>query len=316
MMKNISKTLLALTVATSLVACGGGGGGGGSSTTPTKPITPPTPATPDLVVTISNTLGDINEKDTGTLSISISGAQGAVTTNTELMGSIEGVTTSESFTATGGDIEIYVDELLNDNEMTLTLSVTDGDNRTESVTQKINLVNTSATIEIEKYTQAMAAIDSFSKMEPETLLFERMTQLAQMLNQGVLITDSSIEDVIDNKLLMQLQTLTSEASSLVSLYNSGSVDEHIFSTRVNEAVVLSDELVAPVNAALKTVISSTSGFAPEIKFAGVIIESGTASQFIGNANLGSYDGSDWVFSSKYSFLTDVVFADKLTCYAE
>lgn len=311
-MKNISKTLLALTVATSLVACGGGGG----STTPTTPITPPTPATPNLVVTISKAVGNINETDTGTLSISISGAQGSVTTNTELVGNTNDVTISESFTATGGDIEISVDELLNDNEMTLTLSVTDGDNRTESVTQKINLVNTSATIEIEKYTQAMAAIDIFSKLEPETLLFERMTQLAQMLNQGILITDSSIEDVIDNELLMQLKTLTSEASSLVGLYNSGSVDENIFSTRVNEAVALSDELVAPVNAALKTVIGSTSGFAPEIKFAGVIVESGTASQFIGNTHLGSYDGSDWAFSSTYSFLTDIVFADELTCYAE
>jgi hypothetical protein len=315
MMKNISKTLLAATIATSLAACGGGGGGGSTTPKPTQ-TTPPTPVSPKLVVTVSDSPGSINEKDSGVLSINISGAQGSVTTSTELTGSIEGVAISESLTATGGDIEISVDELLNDNEMTLTLSVTDSENRTELVTQKINLVNTSATIEIEKYTQAMAAVESFSTLEPETLLFERMTQLAKMLNQGILITDSSIEDVIDGELLAQLQTLTSEASSLLSLYASGSVDENIFSTKINEAVALADELVTPINAALNTAISSTSGFVPEINFAGVIIESGTASQFIGNTNLGSYDGSGWVFSSTYSFLTDVVFADELTCNAE
>jgi hypothetical protein len=295
-----------------------GCGGGGSSKPSTTSPTPPTPTIPELFVTLADSELTIAEHNSITFEVSISGAQGSLDVETTLSGDIDAVTVSNSIDLTGGTVTLNVDELFNEGVISLSISFTDGAGRNRVETRSFELTNTSAIQSIADYVMAMSALEVYSKLTVESILYERVSQIAELANRDFVASTLALIDLLDQDESDKLIALINERDKVVDDYKNGDVDENIFQTKINEAVAATNILVNPVNTALQEVIEATLGVVPPIEFKGVVIdfEMGFASQFIGNTNLGAYEDNLWTFSPSYTFLSGIAFADELTCNAE
>ncbi|MCK7460197.1 hypothetical protein [Idiomarina aminovorans] len=156
------KKLAFLLVATSILsACGGGGSEGESSI-------------PPLSVSLGS-LSSIDENSSETVSVSASNAQGNAEFSIEVEGSQALSLDTSGVSSNGGNIELTLAEIYEDDAATLKVTATDSEGRSSTKTLSLSLVNVSGFDKIETSTTASSITENSELEIPLSYLGSRGT---------------------------------------------------------------------------------------------------------------------------------------------
>ncbi|PLT26442.1 hypothetical protein CXF89_05280 [Pseudoalteromonas sp. MelDa3] len=339
MNKNILKALILTVASLSLVACGGGGDE--KTPTPTTPVTPPTGGgddddtggdtggdtgtIKDFKVNIVVDVNTVGEGESLSFPVTLTDANADIVTAT-INKAIPDNTYSVVFTqltSTTGVIDVTVGELIRDSSTSFKIYFDDTKNVINS-TISINLINTSAIAILKKSESAVRNVNALLLMTPETKLINRISELAQIVdNENYTNFSSSFSSTeaayLEEQTKERLLNIAATLDEANKRYFAQQGSENDFPDTL---VSFEQNLSALTSIKVENInhqIEQTGGLVSEIKTGGYEYseEYDTFSLFIGNEELGSYnDDGTWVFKNEFKLLTSVVIPNIETCEAQ
>jgi len=345
--------LLLLTLATLFITACGGGGGGESTSTPTPPpvsspggdgngggdedngdedngdedngdedndgdTTPdpdptpdPTPTPEPLTITLSESEIETNDlSQSFSITMNINGAEGSYVITPSLSPSIEGA----SFEMGDDVVEVNIDDVLvHDPDVTLTVSVTDGDNRKADASTVFRITNVSGANEIDESRKVIDAINNYTGEEIE--LFDTYFTLLADVTPGAgdynRPNTPAIVEAID------LTDIALAIENNNNGYLQGNIDETEISGAVEDALQDSATLLMDATEAINVLYANALGDGNTLPITQLYYDelSGKVSLFAGNPALGTTD-EVFVFNQNYRFLNDITFPESTVCPVE
>lgn len=268
-----------------LTACGGGGSD-----------TPP----PPFVVTVTSNPTQLDENTSGTVGLSITGAQNTVASTLTVVSGDAGAVT---ITPSGNGFTLTANEVDRDKTVSLNLRVTDGSNtqRQFSTTLTVQIVNTSFAGELSNITLVNAQQTRLVGLTEEKQLLVALRDVATILGTNVTPTVST--GVSDETAALELAfTSLNDGiadyrvgkiadTALVQLYTGliAQLTEHSAATKTEI-----NQLLAVLSADGKTPVTLTDfTVSPELN---------TVSLVVGNPALGRIENGQWVYADNVRYL--------------
>lgn len=299
----------------SLTACGGGGGN-------TESAPPPPP--PPLGVSKQAVTSSLKENSTSSLTFTVENAIGAVSVtdesvsapNTPVSGSAQVSGNTVTYAVTAGDAR------LSNGQHTVSLTIRDG-SRSVKVTQTINIDNVSGRAQQEKLVALKASAMKFSGLTEEKSLFEKMGEVAKLVNPAYLANESALKAKFtavlpDAESQAAVDAWMSKADTALSGYASGTAAENALQDLLTEATIPLSARTAKANAVITELLAYTQSVVTSLPLGKVFIQANGArvSQFEGNPALGTYTDGVWSYSASYKFLTAITAPETTTCKAQ
>lgn len=296
-----------------LAACGGGEG---SSATKTNP----NPAPPSFSLNLASNITQLDEKESGQITLSYKNANGDVTLAID--SSASGIP-SGSFVVTENNsdqtVNVELGELTSNGTISFVITGTDGIGKTDSETISFPANNTSALPKIEQLEAMANAMSDLLEAKQERRILSTLIELgvmAKVIPYAVANTRiASIEDSFDADLKSSLQNYV-ESGNWRSNYGSSTISE----THLDESIAYINQALNDYVAEVDTVLENTQNELKDVQVSSFAFDgfhinsSGMVSQFWGNPKMGSINSEgEWEFNSNYAFLTTLIFPETLTC---
>jgi len=300
--KNIFITAFSALV---LSACGGGGESG-----ETKTISPPpTQITPTLSLSIEKSSLTINENEQGVIGLSTSyNGQSTIDYTVSFSSEVVGVTAE----VIGQDLQINVDELENEHEITLTVTAySTADNLSVEHSLVINLNNASVAAVIDEV-ELWTDTDAVFKFDDFDLLPSIYAKAAYF--NGTLTNTEYQTKISDFTVLKDaaVSKKSSEEKTLLSVgiadYQGNSITENELITMLSGVKVLANnennKLIEKVNEL--ALLSDEAVPLLTLDSFDFVEEYGIFSGIIGAENMGVFKEGKWQFSEQYQILATLI----------
>ena len=242
--------------------------------------------------------------------MSVNGAESSYVATPSLSPSIEGV----SFEMGDGFVVVNIDDvLIHDPDVTLTVSVTDGDNRKADASTVFRITNVSGANEIDESRKVIDAINNYTGEEIE--LFDTYFTLLADVTPGAgdynRPNTPAIVEAID------LTDIALAIENNNNGYLQGNIDETEISGAVEDALQDSATLLMDATEAINVLYANALGDGNTLPITQLYYDelSGKVSLFAGNPALGTTD-EVFVFNQNYRFLNDITFPESTVCPVE
>lgn len=300
----MKKIILASCLTVLLSACGGGGsssggetGGGGG-----------TPVDPKLAVSLSSVPAEIDESSTLSITVSATGVKNTISSSIEVTDGNDIVTTN---TSNPNQISITVPDVTVDQSFSFRVKVQDGDGETDpkrnytSNLFTVNVVNSSFQVELSEIKFVSDSRDRIINQFEEIVVLSKLEQLNNYIDKskqtGYNVNQSSEE------LEIAFDTL------LLEEYLNGEVTEIELKERYNDLNIIINDYYLPYIVSINTnlqLLSNQTGLSSQtLESLTFNEELNSVSLFTGNTDFGSVVDGEWVFSSQFSYLTDLLNTD-------
>ena len=219
----------------------------------------------------------------------------------------------------GGIITVTATELNTEDSTSFNINFSDTDNNV-SKTVDVQLENTSMESVRVEAQAATSTYPTLLLMTPSTKLAQRVKTLAKFQDNENYV-GFGVEKPIDN-IEFDKTVVTNIAASIetqIDLYESGQASESNIKETLEAFKVALTSLSSYNIELINHEVSQAKGLIPEIKFDDYKFSSeyNTFSLFLGNENLGSYNGNgNWEFKEEYDFLIAIATPDFETCSAQ
>jgi hypothetical protein len=320
MKKQLIQIVTAASATVLISACGGGSGGSsagsGQGTAPPPP--PPPPPPPAFEASVSSEVNGVAENSSETLEYSFSGAQGGVTANYTYDSDVNvDVNITETISANRATYEITVGDMeVSNRSIDFDVTFTDGDGRSQSFNKTFEAINTSGEAEKENYQRLVKAASEWKEFSTEALVIERLERLASLVSRDDLVISSSeVEDIVGVELISDFNETLSLLESNIDYYENQEGIESAFDSAEKDIIDLANSISVRIAARVNSLANSTQGVATQIPSNGVFYTDslGLLSPYVGNEEVGSFEGQEWQFNADFEYLQDIVFTSGLTC---
>ncbi|GAA6172036.1 hypothetical protein NBRC116592_17060 [Colwellia sp. KU-HH00111] len=291
--------------ALALSACGGGGG-----SEETKPISPP-PAqvVPTLSLYLDQSTLTVNEKEQGTIGITITyTGQSTIDYTVSLSSDISGVTAEIA----NEELKVSASELENEHVITLIVKASSAaDNLSAEQTVDITLSNSSVATVIDEV-GLWTDVDAIFKFDDFDLVAPIYAKAAYFNNA---LTNAEYQTKISNISTIKAEAVSkksSEENTLLSVavadYQENSITETELVAMLNGVKILANNEYNKLAEQINELAELTDETLPllSVESFGYVNELGVFSGVIGVESMGTFKEGEWYFSETYQFLEPLI----------